>query len=95
MIARPTLRQVLSLGVVICLAGCLAACGRKGYPKEAEDAVYPRSYPYTPLPAGAVAAPDGAGDTGATAAPPFQPPQPRPARPDELVPPTGDTGTSK
>jgi len=92
---RPTLRQVLSLGVMVCLAASLAACGRKGYPKEPEDAVFPRLYPYTPLPAGAVATPDDAGVTAVTAAPPFPPPQPRPARPDELVPPTGDTGTSK
>jgi predicted small lipoprotein YifL len=42
---RPVLVAVLILG--------LAACGRKGMPDRPDDAVYPRDYPYTPMPADA------------------------------------------
>jgi predicted small lipoprotein YifL len=36
--------------LIVALALGLAACGRKGMPEWPEDAVYPRDYPYTPLP---------------------------------------------
>ncbi|WP_237051284.1 LPS translocon maturation chaperone LptM [Magnetospirillum sp. ME-1] len=37
--------------LVVALVVALAACGRKGMPERPDDAVYPRDYPYTPLPA--------------------------------------------
>ncbi|WP_096702638.1 lipoprotein [Magnetospirillum sp. 15-1] len=41
-----TIRSILVLALVI----GVAACGRKGMPERPDDAVYPRDYPYTPLP---------------------------------------------
>ncbi|EME70486.1 hypothetical protein H261_08388 [Paramagnetospirillum caucaseum] len=41
------LRSIL----VVALAIGIAACGRKGMPEQPDGAVYPRDYPYTPLPA--------------------------------------------
>ena len=74
--------RLLILGLVALMAASLAACGRKGAPYEPEDAVYPRTYPYTPLPSSAKTAPE---DGGATQS--YQSPQPRRTRPDELKPP--------
>ncbi len=37
--------------LVVALVVALAACGRKSMPERPDDAVYPRDYPYTPLPA--------------------------------------------
>ena len=83
------MHRLLTLGLVVLMAASLAACGRKGIPYEPEDAVYPRVYPYTPLPQAPAAktAPDG--DASST---PYQPPQPRRTRPNELKPPV-DTGS--
>ena len=76
--------RLLILGLVALMAASLAACGRKGMPYEPEDAVYPRTYPYTPLPQSpnAKTAPDDG-----SAAQSYQSPQPRRTRPDELKPP--------
>ena len=52
MTSRRRLLGLLAAGLGV---GALAACGRKGRPVEPEDAVYPRTYPYTPHP-GATAA---------------------------------------
>ena len=41
------IRSILIVALVI----TVAACGRKGMPDRPDDAVYPRDYPYTPLPA--------------------------------------------
>ncbi|BAE53294.1 hypothetical protein amb4490 [Paramagnetospirillum magneticum AMB-1] len=40
------MRTILILALVL----GVAACGRKGMPDRPDDAVYPRDYPYTPLP---------------------------------------------
>ncbi len=93
MTRRPTLRQVLILGVVVLTAASLAACGRKGSPKEPEDAVYPRIYPYTALPVPATTKKQPDATDANPGEEPFQPPQPRRTRPDELKPPAGDSGT--
>ncbi|MDO8606980.1 MAG: hypothetical protein Q7R40_10620 [Phaeospirillum sp.] len=77
------IRRLLILGVVVMMAASLAACGRKGNPEEPEDAIYPRTYPYTPMPA----TPRKKPASGAAIDEPFQPPQPRPTRPNELKPP--------
>ncbi len=37
--------------LIVALVVGVAACGRKGMPDRPDDAVYPRDYPYTPLPA--------------------------------------------
>ena len=90
MMRRPTLHRLLILGMVALMAVPLGGCGRKGNPEEPEDSIYPRVYPYTPLPSKAPSkkpAADGAVEE------PFQPPQPRRTRPDELKPPAGDPGT--
>lgn len=44
-------RRVLGLIGLGGAALALAGCGRKGRPLEAENAVYPRLYPFTPYPA--------------------------------------------
>lgn len=82
------IRHMLSLALVLLLASSLAACGRKGYPEEPENAVYPRNYPYTPLPVPAQKAPAASSNDGGTT----QPHQPRRTRPSELKPPV-DTGS--
>ena len=88
MTASAMTRRLLVLGMV---ALALTGCGRKGNPHEPENAVYPRVYPYTPLPAPlAKQTPDATGATPADE--PFQAPQPRRHRPDELKPPAGETG---
>ena len=76
--------RLLILGLVALMAASLAACGRKGMPYEPEGAVYPRNYPYTPLPESpkAKTGPDDDSDEQ-----PYQPPQPRRTRPNELKPP--------
>ena len=53
MIARRRLLAVLSVGA---LAAGLAACGRKGRLEEPVGTVYPRTYPYTPMPGESAAA---------------------------------------
>ena len=85
------MHRLLILGLVALMAVSLAACGRKGMPYEPEDAVYPRLYPYTPLPQtdADMKAPNNDGT-----AQPYQPPQPRRTRPDELKPPV-DNGSPK
>jgi len=45
-----TRRRLLALAGAAALGLPLAACGRKGKPEEPEGRVYPRIYPYTPLP---------------------------------------------
>lgn len=86
-----TARRLLALVLVAGLASGLAACGRKGNPLPPDDAVYPRQYPYTPLPSrisGPKPAGDGPAQTAPSAEDPFQPPEPRLRnRPDELKPP--------
>ncbi|CUW37857.1 conserved exported protein of unknown function [Magnetospirillum sp. XM-1] len=42
-----TMRSIL----VVTLVVALAACGRKSMPERPDEAVYPRDYPYTPMPA--------------------------------------------
>lgn len=37
--------------LIVALVAALAGCGRKGMPEHPDDAVYPRDYPYTPMPA--------------------------------------------
>ena len=86
------MRRLLILTVMVVTAVSLTACGRKGSPKEPDDAVYPRAYPYTPLPVPITKPqPDATGGTPATE--PDQTPQPRRTRPDELPPPAGESGT--
>ncbi|TAN58693.1 MAG: hypothetical protein EPN20_16090 [Magnetospirillum sp.] len=80
-------RRLLILGLAVLMAVPLAGCGRKGNPEEPEDAVYPRTYPYTPLPS-----PPKAADGGDKAGQPFQAPQPRRTRPNELKPPAAEPG---
>ena len=81
------MRRLLILGVVTLVATSLTACGRKGNPSEPDDAVYPRIYPYTPLPAPPTVqtAPEGVSRA----------PQPRRQRPDEFKPPVGDPDTGR
>ncbi len=55
-----TIRSILVLALVI----GVAACGRKSMPERPDDAVYPRDYPYTPLPSESKAKP-GRSDTAA------------------------------
>jgi len=43
-------RLVLGLILAGLLAVSLSACGRKGNPDQPDDSVYPRQYPYMPLP---------------------------------------------
>ncbi|KIL97925.1 hypothetical protein CCC_00986 [Paramagnetospirillum magnetotacticum MS-1] len=40
------IRSILVLALVL----GVAACGRKGMPEWPDDVIYPRDYPYTPLP---------------------------------------------
>ena len=83
------IHRLLILGVVVLMTASLAACGRKGTPYEPEDAVYPRVYPYTPLPQTREdkTAPDAAAPSSS-----YSSPQPRRTRPSELKPPV-DTGS--
>jgi len=53
------MRSILILALVI----GVAACGRKGMPDRPDDAVYPRDYPYTPLPAETKVKPEQSGST--------------------------------
>ena len=85
------MRRLLILGVVVLMAASLAACGRKGSPKVPDDAVYPRVYPYTPLPEQPAAVKPPTDGTATQT--PFEAPQPRRTMPDELKPPAGDTET--
>lgn len=82
------MRRLLILGLVALMAVPLGACGRKGNPEEPEDAVYPRTYPYTPLPGGAK--PDKAPSSD------FQPPRPRvTAPPTNVQPPAAEPGQNR
>ena len=85
------IRRLLILGMVALMAVSLAACGRKGNPEEPENAIYPRTYPYTPLPSASKKPPAA----GAVTEDPYQAPQPRRTRPNELKPPADEPGRTQ
>ena len=47
--------------LIVALVMGVTACGRKGMPDQPDGAVYPRDYPYTPLPTESKAKQDKAG----------------------------------
>lgn len=47
------MRRMMILGLALCLAFGLSACGRRSMPTAPEDSTYPRAYPDITFPDGA------------------------------------------
>lgn len=85
------IRKVLILGLITLMAVPLTACGRKGNPEEPDNPVYPRIYPYTPMPESAKKKSEPP-----TSSRDFQPPQPRiTVPPTNIKPPAAESGQTQ
>jgi hypothetical protein len=84
------MRRALLVALAVCALVPLAGCGRKGSPESPENAVYPRLYPYTPMPV-------RAGGGQVAPAEPYEPPQPNlgARRPENVKPPAAEPGQTQ